>query len=211
MDKYGVIFDMDGVIIDSEPVYKSINEKIFNHMGIKIDDEAILHEIMGVIKQRKWELLKERYNLKESIDTLIEIENKFFSQVELDFKKMLFPEVVSILQTLKLSGMSTALASSSDRKRVYSVLKQCKLECYFDKVITGDDVVNGKPNPEVFLTAAKEFELPPENCTVIEDSTNGLLAAKRAKMNTIGIKHQEIKMDLSLADRIVHSLGEITF
>lgn len=208
MKKHGVIFDMDGVIIDSEPVFQFLNKEIFKQLGIEVDDRFQL-EFTGVTKWRKWELLKERYSLPHSVNELIEIQNRIFSQANWDYKNLLFPGVTPLLKKLQSVNQPTALASSSDRLVVNKVLNQCGLRDYFKKTITGDEVVNGKPDPEIFLTAAKKLELPPEDCIVIEDSFNGLLAAKKANMYGIGIRNPHFDVDLSIADNIVDSFKEI--
>jgi beta-phosphoglucomutase len=208
MKKCGVIFDMDGVIIDSEPVYQSLNKEIFKQLGIEVEDWFQL-EYIGVTRWMKWQLLKERYHLQESIDELLEIQNRIFSQTTWDYQSLLFSEVIPLLEKLQSFNISIALASSTERCKVNIVLEQCGLKGYFKETITGDEVVKGKPDPEIFLAAAKKLKLPPVRCIVIEDSFNGLLAAKRANMYGIGIRHQNIKVDLSIADQIVDSLAEI--
>lgn len=208
MEKLGVIFDMDGIIIDSEPVYQSLNEKIFKRLGIEVEDHFKLTYI-GVTKWRKWQLLKERYQLHESIDELLEIQNEVFLQADWDYKSLLFPEVKPLLERLVSMNVPIALASSSERKKVNAVMEHCGLKGYFTKTVSGDEVVNGKPDPEIFLSAANKLSLPPENCMVVEDSYNGLVAAKRANMYGIGVRHPQIHVDLSLANKIVHSLADI--
>lgn len=204
----GVIFDMDGVIINSEPVYRDMNIEIFKHLGIEVEEKHQL-EYIGVTKWKKWELLKERYQLPLSIEELIEVQRGFFSKAVWDYKSLLFPQVITLLEKLKSKNIPMALASSSGRETVDKVLKSCGLTEYLKKTVSGDEVVNGKPDPEIFLKAAQKIELPPEQCIVIEDSYNGLVAAKKANMYGIGVRHQGIGMDLSIADEVVDSLAEI--
>lgn len=208
MENLGVIFDMDGVIIDSEPVYQALNRKIFKQLGIEVDKQFQL-EYVGVTKWRKWQLLKDQYQLHQSIDELIALQEEVFSQEYWDYKSLLFPEVTPLLLKLVTLNIPIALATSSVRKKVDQVLKQCGLQDYFSVIVTGDEVVRGKPDPEIFLTAAKKLKLPPEKCIVIEDSYNGILAAKKAKMYGIGVKHPAINVNLSIADKVIHSLKEI--
>ena len=210
MKKFGVIFDMDGVIIDSEPVYRSLNEQIYKRLGIKVED-SFKSKYIGVTARTKWKLIKEHYNLSQSIEELLKVENEVFSQAEWDYRKILYPGVKPLLKKLQMNAVPLALATSSGRLRVNEVLEQCNLAGYFKKVITGDEVKNGKPDPEIFLLAAKLINIPPENCIVIEDSYNGLVAAKDANMYGVGIRHPEIQVDLSIADIIVESLEEIEF
>lgn len=208
MKEIGVIFDMDGVIIDSEPVHTSLNQEIFKQLGIRVNNDIQL-EYIGVTKWRKWEILKRHFHLQESIDELIEIQNSIFSQANWDYKSLLFPDVIPLLQKLQSSNIPIALASSSERDKVDKVLEQCGLKGFFTNTVTGDEVVNGKPDPEIFLAAAKKINLSSKHCIVVEDSYNGLKAAKRANMYGIGVKHLDNKVDLSIADKIVRSLADI--
>ena len=101
------------------------------------------------------------------------------------------------------------LATSSDKKRIQAVLDQCELRAYFNEIVCGVDFERGKPDPEIFLHAADKVGVSAKNCIVIEDSYNGLTAAKRADMYCIGVRHKLINMDLSQADRVVDSLSEV--
>lgn len=207
MNKKGFIFDMDGVIVDSEPVYDQWNEELFNELKIAVDEET-RKSFIGVSARRKWEILKEKFSMGQEIEELLDLQKHTFSQ-EWDFKKVLFPEVVPFLENLREAQIPMAIASSSEHHRINQVLDQCGLKGYFDKIVSGEDFENGKPNPDIFLKAAKELAISPENCIVVEDSFHGVTAGKRAGMYCIGIRHKDIKMDLSGADIVVNSLSEI--
>ena len=208
MEDLAVIFDMDGVIVDSEPVYRRLNKSIFKELDIKVDEDTQLSFIGGTTR-RKWTILKEKFSLSQSVEELILLQHSIFSQEEWDFNRLLFPEALPLLMSLKQQGIPTALASSSDRKRIDLALEQCQLSEYFNEVICGEDFKNGKPHPDIFLHSAEKLGISPTSCVVIEDSHNGLTAAKRANMYSIGVKHKQINMDLSLANQIVNSLSEI--
>ncbi|MGG1216584.1 HAD family phosphatase [Priestia endophytica] len=208
MGKLAVIFDMDGVIIDSEPIYRSWNKDVFKKLKIQVDEETQLSFVGGTAK-RKWTILKEKFSLSPSVEELICLQNEIFSQKEWAFKSLLSPAVLPLLQELKEHRIPTTLASSSNKKKISAVLDQCELRAYFDEVISGEDFEKGKPDPDIFLHVAEKLGVPTSTCVVIEDSYNGLTAAKRAGMHCIGVRHKEIHMNLSQADRIVASLGEI--
>lgn len=207
MNKKGFIFDMDGVIVDSEPVYDQWNEDLFKQLKIAVDEET-RKSFIGVSARRKWEILKKEFSIDQEIDELLELQKQVFSQ-EWDFKKALFPEVVPFLEKLKEYKIPLAVASSSEHHRINQVLEQCGLKGYFDKIVSGEDFKNGKPHPDIFLQASREIGRSSENCIVVEDSFHGVTAAKRAGMYCIGIRHKDIIMDLSGADLVVNSLGEI--
>lgn len=208
MKEFGVIFDMDGVIINSEPVYQSLNKEIMSFLNIEMGP-SFETKYLGITARRKWELIKEEYNLKESIEDLIAIQNRFFTSANWNYNKLLFPSAKPLLNKLKSKNVPLALATSTEKKRVDQVIIDCELTRYFDKVITAEDVKYGKPDPEVFIVAAKQLNLLPESCIVIEDSYNGVLAAKKANMYCIGVKHENINVDLSLVDRKINSLSEL--
>lgn len=208
MINIGFIFDMDGVIVDSEPVYDRWNEELFKQLGLEVNPQT-RKSFIGVSAKRKWEILKEKFTMEAEIDELLKLQKQVFSQ-EWNFKKVLFPEVVPLLETLIELGIPLAIASSSEHHRIKQVLEQCGLEKYFDKIISGEDFTNGKPHPDIFLQAAKELGCSSETCIVAEDSFHGVTAAKRAGMYCIGIKHKDIQMDLSGANIIVNSLAEIS-
>lgn len=208
MKNLAVIFDMDGVIVDSEPIYRRLNEDIFKVLKIQADENTKL-SFMGGTTKRKWTILKEKFSLLQSLEELIDLQNSIFSQQEWDFKKILFAEAIPLLKSLKEQGIPTVLATSSDKKRIQAVLDQCELRAYFNEIVCGVDFERGKPDPEIFLHAADKAGVSAKNCIVIEDSYNGVTAAKRADMYCIGVRHKLINMDLSQADRVVDSLSEI--
>ncbi|GIN10296.1 hypothetical protein J26TS2_01630 [Shouchella clausii] len=102
------------------------------------------------------------------------------------------------------------MASSSDRERINRIVTDCGLAHLFDVVVSGEEFADSKPDPEIFLQTAKWLGQAPEPCIVIEDSSNGLLAATRAGMKKGGGKHRSIAMDLSLADITIDSLEQLS-
>jgi beta-phosphoglucomutase len=208
MKQMAVIFDMDGVIIDSEPLYLTLNKELFKTLQIQVDED-MLHSFIGGAAKRKWGILKEKFLLIQNVEELLQLENDTFSKQKWDFKQILKPEVIPLLEKLKMQKIPVALASSSGMSRINAVLEQCELGTYFDVIVSGENFERSKPYPDIFLHTAEKLGVPNENCIVIEDSYNGLTAAKKADMYCIGVRHKQIKMDLAQADRIVDSLSEI--
>jgi HAD superfamily hydrolase (TIGR01549 family) len=208
METYAVIFDMDGVIVDSEPVYSIWNQELFQHLNITVPQEIRSQLIGGSVKS-KWKLIKEHCELSQTVEDLIQYQHGFFRSKEFFFGDILFPGVRALTDNLKRKGISIALASSSDRDRINRVIKDCELQQFFDAVVSGEEFQDSKPHPDIFLHTARKLGNEPERCIVIEDSYNGLLAATRAGMKKIGVKHKSIPMDLSLADLTITSLEEI--
>jgi beta-phosphoglucomutase len=208
MVKYAVIFDMDGVIVDSEPVYRVWNQELFQHLNINVPEE-IRAQLIGGNAQNKWRIIKEHCQLSKTVEELIDFQHTFFHSKEFHFGDILFPGVRTLIHNLKREGIKIALASSSDKGRINRVLKDCDIEHIFDVVVSGDEFADSKPHPDIFLHTASSLEIKPDQCIVIEDSYNGLLAATRAGMRKIGVKHKTITMDLSLADLTIASLEEL--
>nr|WP_263324313.1 HAD family phosphatase [Neobacillus sp. Marseille-Q6967] len=208
MDTFAVIFDMDGVIVDSEPIFKKMNEELFQKLNIRVSEE-IRSQFIGGSAHRKWRLIKEHCDLTESIEVLIKYQSDFFRTKNVRFEEILFPGVRPLLESLKREGIPIGLASSSDRERINQVIDQCNLHGFFKTVVSGEEFKESKPNPEIFLHTSAKLGVEPKRCIVIEDSFNGLTAADRAGMKKIGIKHKQIPMDLSIADFTISSLEEI--
>ncbi|MFP7333130.1 HAD family phosphatase [Shouchella clausii] len=206
---YAVIFDMDGVIVDSEPVYRLWNQELYRQLKISVPEEIKLQLIGGSIK-RKWQLIKEHCGLSQTIEELIQYQYESFQGKEYCFKDIQFPAVRPLIESLKSNGVRIALASSSDRERINRVVTDCGLAHLFDVVVSGEEFADSKPDPEIFLQTAKRLGHAPAQCIVIEDSTNGLLAATRAGMKKVGVKHPSIPMDLSLADITIDSLEQLS-
>ncbi|PLR75968.1 phosphatase [Bacillus sp. V3-13] len=208
MRSFAVIFDMDGVIVDSEPVFKTLNKELFQKLNIIVPD-VVQSQFIGGSANRKWALIKQFCNVTQPLDELIKYQKDFFNSKEVRFDEILSPGVRPLLETLKREGVPAALASSSDRDRINNVIDQCDLHGFFQFVVSGEEFNESKPNPEIFLHTAAKLGMEPRKCIVIEDSLNGLTAADRAGMKKIGIKHKQIPMDLSIADFTISSLEEI--
>jgi len=208
MSSYAVIFDMDGVIVDSEPVFKALNKELFQTLNITVPED-IQSQFVGGSAYRKWRLIKEHCGLTQTLEELISYQRRFFQTKEILFEELLFSGVRHLLERLKSNNIPMALASSSDKERINKVIEQCNLFGFFKVVVSGEEFEESKPDPEIFLHTASKLGIEPKKCIVIEDSLNGLTAADRAGMKKIGVKHKQISMDLSLADLTISSLEEL--
>jgi HAD superfamily hydrolase (TIGR01509 family) len=203
-----VIFDMDGVIVDSEPVHKKVERILLAPYGINPSDEE-LNSYMGIEAKVLIAMYIRKYDMRISFDDLYSAYKKHLIQV---FSREIraIPSAVGLIHGLKQSGLKLALGSSAHRDLVLLVLETLNLAEAFDAVVSGDDVLNGKPNPDIFLEAAKRLGCTPEECAVIEDSRNGVIAAKAAGMACAGYQNpNSFGQDLRLADWIVYSLDEL--
>ncbi|MDV3425674.1 MAG: HAD family phosphatase, partial [Bacillota bacterium] len=174
-----VIFDMDGTIIDSEPLHFILEEKIFNSLGIYMDREE--HDkFTGTNSYYMWEILKNKYKLKEEIKDLVQKDrDEYYLTILNNPENIIEMEgAVSLIKELYNNDLKLCLASSSPLNVIDLVLKTLKVDKLFAQVVTGDAVENSKPSPDIFLKSAELLEVLPEECIVFEDSNNGVLAAK---------------------------------
>jgi beta-phosphoglucomutase-like phosphatase (HAD superfamily) len=199
----GFIFDMDGVIIDSEPLHHQAERALLSYYGVSIDD-ATLQSFAG---KDAHQLLNEfiiRYKLPVDFDTLY-LQHR--SKVEEVFSLSDIPatQAIPLIWDIFRRDIPLALASSSHRRLIALVLKRLRLENCFRVVIGGDDVERGKPFPDIYLRAADRLARPPGHCIAIEDSRNGVQSAKDAGCFCIGYANPNSgNQDLSRADLIVH-------
>ncbi len=197
-----VIFDMDGVLLDSEPIYIAMNMKFFKELGAEISLQEY-DGFIGVSATKMWTYVKEKAKLAPTVEELKETER------ELKYKTLketaLTPTagIVPFLDRLQGAGFTLAIASSGLKKNVHLILAKLGLENYFNLVVTGEDVERGKPEPDIFLKVAGHYGRPVEDCVVIEDSTNGVAAAKAAGMACLAYFNPHSgQQNLSRADHI---------
>lgn len=202
-----VIFDMDGVIVDSEPINYEVIRITFEKAGVKISKKEFIEE--WVVKGTGSREAIKRHDIKMSLEDLQKMKKKIYLDV-LKRKVKLKPDakrtIINLHKKYKL-----ALASQGHRYNVDIIVKKFKLSKFFQAIIGKQDVNKGKPNPEIFLKASKELKVKPEECLVIEDTEKGIIAAKRAGMICIAVPDSWTKRynDFSKADLVVNLLGEI--
>ncbi len=205
-----VIFDMDGVIIDSEPIHYKANKRIYDKLGIKVS-ETEYQSFIGLSNTNMWTILKEKHSLNESIEELKELQLKENLTYLIHNQEEPIPGIESFLEVLKKKDLKIALASSSPDEYIKKVLENLNLKDYFEVAISGELFKRGKPYPDIYLHTAKLLGVKPEECVVIEDSQNGVKAAKGAGMITIGFDNVNSgNQDLSEADMVVASLEKLS-
>lgn len=204
-----VLFDMDGVIIDSEPLHFDADQKTMAYLGHEVSYQE-LEKYVGMTNPDMWAQVKREYPIEQTVEEIIEYQLAL--KIEMLGKEDDEPidGIRDLLAELQRSQKKIALASSSPRIFIEEVLKKFNIIHLFDSIVSGEEVPRGKPAPDVFLAAARELGVPPERCVVIEDSQNGVKAAKSAGMTCVGfINPNSGNMDLSLADVTVHSIRDI--
>ena len=206
-----VIFDMDGVLIDSEPIHIEIEKQLFDKLGIDVP-EAVHRSYMGASNEFMYSDLRSRFKLSESVTELIESDELFRSDY---FHRLdTIPAndgLISLLGQIKAAGLKLAVATSSSPEIANILLSKSELASFFDAIVTTTEAGKSKPSPDVYLLAAKKIGVVPENCIVFEDSPNGLSAAKSAGMFCVVIQSDsDIIKELSGADYLIQSFTEIT-
>ena len=204
-----IIFDMDGVLLDSEPMHQEIIYETFQLKGIPFD-KAYIQTLTGMSAFPMWEKVKRDAQRTESVEELMQFHRNYFFKRLPEMKVPLVPHVKDVLEKFKNEGKHLSLASSSGRKLIDIFTQQTNIAHYFEVIMSGDDVKYSKPNPEIFLKVAQWYGLPATQFTVIEDSTNGVKAAKSAGMQCVGFQNPlSGGQDLSQADLLIHSMQEL--
>lgn len=206
-----VIFDMDGVIIDSEPIHFEVDMQTMKDLGCNISAKE-LEKYVGTTNEYMFADIKKNYNISKSIEEIINYKVEKTKQKIIQSDLEPIEGIKELLSELKNKNIPTAIASSSPRRFIDVVVSKFKLQDYFKFIVSGEEVANGKPAPDVYIETAKKLGILPRDCTVIEDSKNGVLAAKAAGMRCIGFQNVNSgNQDLSMADNIVKSILEIKF
>ena len=207
-----VIFDMDGVIVDTEPVHHYAYNQHFKQLNIEVSPEMYA-SFTGNSTKNIYERLKGIFNLEHDVPTLVETKRNLFNDA-FDNKEDLYllDGVEDLIKDLHSNGMQLVLASSSANVTIERIFNRFNLHQYFTHKVSGEDFPKSKPHPAIFLKAAELAQTPVENCIVIEDSTNGIQAAKSAEIYCIGYDSYHSKMqDYSKADRVISHFNELDF
>lgn len=199
-----VVFDMDGVIFDSERLVIDCWKPVAEKYGIP-DIEEACYECMGINAALTKELMQKRYGRDFPYDAYKKEMSALFFERAKDGKLPQKPGVKELLVFLKEHGFKTALASSTRREVVYRELKEGGLITYFDEIVCGDMVSNSKPDPEIFLKACELLGVDPKTAYAIEDSYNGIRSAYRAGLRPIMVP------DLAMPTEEMEQLAEHIF
>ncbi len=207
-----VIFDMDGVIVDTEPVHHYAFREHFKELKIDVSPEMYA-SFTGNSTKNVFEKLILAFDLKQNINVLINRKRDLFNEA-FDKKEDLFllDGVLDLIQDLHKNGIQLVLASSSAKVIIESIFKRFDLHQYFSHIVSGEDFPKSKPDPAIFLHAAFLSNTNIENCIVIEDATNGIKAAKLANIFCVGYDSPNSKLqDYSLADFVISDFRELSF
>ena len=201
-----VIFDMDGVIVDSEPYSMRALIDVLRQYDID-PTEAEIRRSYGRRIRDDFADYFSRYGVTAHLETAIARKEARYYHLAAGHLKP-FPGVMRLLKRLRARGHGLALASSGDRVKVAFGMQALSLDGTFEAVVCGNDVTRSKPDPEMYLLAAQRLKVPPAACVAIEDAPAGVEAAKRAGMRCIAVTNSVAREQLQPADLIVASLAD---
>ena len=203
------IFDMDGVLIDSEPLHFMSDITLLKRLNIETTEEYH-NKYVGFSAPVKWKEIIGEFNIQNSLQEILNmsVSTKLELLKQSDYDPI--EGIPELLEELNFHNIPVAVASSSSGKFIKEVLKKIRVEKYITTWVSGENIEKSKPEPDIFLKTAEVLQVNPRGCVVIEDSKNGVIAAKRAGMKCIGFKNiNSGNQDLSKADIIVDRITGI--
>lgn len=205
-----VIFDMDGVLIDSEMIYLEIRHRfaLRKNPAIKIED---LYPMVGHIAKHSWSIMEKLVNNGQSWEELrseyLEATSEDYDSI--DFRRAFRPEAADVLETLKQRGYRMAVASSNHLPMIRNILEVNGIIGYFETVVSGEQFKQSKPSPEIYQFTAGKMQLSTWECFALEDSTAGITSAHRAGMTVAALVDERFGFDRTLADLEANSISGI--
>ena len=205
-----VIFDLDGVLADSEPLWSQIDAQWLAEYGVTYRGEYH-REVLGVSYSVATDFYKKTFGINAPRDEMVrrrgEIAAEFFGN-----RVGLFPRTREVLQELRQMNLRLGLATSSVSASARPFLDRHQLTKFFGVIVTGEEIENGKPAPDIYLAAAEKLDLPARACLVIEDALSGIAAAKAANMRVAAIPDRRFVDPATYqkeADYVLDDLSEI--
>ncbi|MGC6386709.1 hexitol phosphatase HxpB [Ewingella sp. S1.OA.A_B6] len=206
-----VIFDMDGLLIDSEPLWTQAELDIFGGLGLDLSQRDLLPDTLGLridLVVRMW-----YQSMPWQGPTQAEVTQRIIARaIELvEQTRPLLPGVTHALELCREQGLKIGLASASPLHMLDKVLEMFNLAAYFQVRASAENLPYSKPHPEVYLRAASQLQVDPLNCVTLEDSFNGMIATKAARMRSIVVPAHELSTDprWALADVKLSSLEQL--
>ena len=210
MSLKAVLFDMDGVIVDTEPIHKKAYFKMFEHFDLNVSEE-LYSSFAGASTQRVCNTVIDEFNLKIGADEMESVKRKYFKNFfdnDEDFGTV--KGVKELIEHYHNNEIVLILATSASHTTINMVFARFNLNPYFKAVISGTDLKESKPNPEIFIKAAELSGFPKNECIVIEDSTNGITAAHHAGIFCAAYNGGKTQMqDYSKANIVVTDFSEL--
>lgn len=203
-----VIFDMDGVIVDTEPLQFARQKEYLQHLDITIPEETLM-KMVGGNKKMAFQIISDHSKEEMSFEEYYKHFTAYYAERPIDFTEILNDGILEILEWLRSQGYRLALASSGAPEKIEAALTQCQIKDYFELILSGDMFKASKPHPEIYQTVAQKMCLLPEECLVIEDSNYGIESATRAGMYTLAKREERFPFSQEKADELFDSFSEI--
>lgn len=200
-----VVFDMDGVLVDSEPVYFERQMRVTERAGIQ-PASRILQDYIGHSADVTWSLAVPDVSKRATIRRRFEEEDQ---TKPLDYRAILIPGVRELLMYLHDGGYRVALASAGNLAGIEEMLRQTELQLYFDHVISGETIARNKPDPQIYQQSLTALGSVPEHSIAVEDSPTGIAAAHGAGMQAWALEPTQYHLDQHSADYIATSMAAI--
>lgn len=208
MNIKAVIFDMDGVLVDTEPLQLKRHGEYLDSIGINLPEEE-MKKIVGAHSNMTWDIIKSYFNESVNKEHYFNGFKHFYKETPINYLELLNEGVETTLSWLKVNNYKIALASSGNQEKINKVMDDCKIKDYFDSIISGDMFKQSKPHPEIYLTTANNLKVLPKECLVVEDSHYGIEAAKRSGMYTVAKKETRFDFSQSEANKVVGKVSDI--
>jgi HAD superfamily hydrolase (TIGR01549 family) len=207
-----VLFDMDGVIVDTEPLHRKAYHQMFNDVNIEVD-KTLYESFTGQSTINICKRLVSHFSLVETPEYLVSLKRKHFKYLfENDSGLVLIEGVLERIKDYYANNVTLVVASSASMPNIIRIFDRFDLNQYFSSKFSGADLKQSKPHPEIFIKAAESTGFNKSECIVIEDSTNGIKAAKAADIFCVGFKSLHSSgQDYHLADMTISDFKEISF
>lgn len=207
-----VLFDMDGVIVDTEPLHRKAYFKMFNDVNIVVD-ENLYASFTGQSTINICRRLVDHFKLKETPEYLVSLKRKHYKYLfENDDELRLIEGVLDLIKDYHSNGLKLVVASSASMNGINQIFERFNLNQYFIGKFSGADLEKSKPHPEIFVKAAAHTGFSKAECMVIEDSTNGIKAAHAAGIFCLGFKSpHSTGQDYSLAHSVISNFNKIRY
>jgi len=202
-----VIFDMDGVLLDSEPIHQRVNFDYFKELGAPVSQEFYEQNFIGLPVEQMLVYIKKEKTIEKSLtDMMGELSSILYEEF---LQSELIPSegALELLKSMKERAYNLAVGSSSSPELIALVIEKLGLSDYFRFLVSGYQVERGKPHPDLFLRISEMFQVAPENCAVIEDSALGIEAAYKAGMRAVGVDNPGANQDMGRAGMTVHGFS----
>jgi len=201
--KKAIIFDMDGVLIDSQPLHYQLDIRVIQACGYPAN-LATVTPYTGISNPDRWPKYREELNLSPTPEQLIEMAEQAMRDIFNETELVPSPGIPALLKGIKEMNLHCGVASASSHELIELVLNRTGITQYFDAITSGEDVSVSKPAPDVYLRAAGKAGYSPAQCIAIEDSAVGILSAKNAGLTCIGYKNPNTYgQDFTHADYVV--------